>query len=349
MDTLDEYIKSGTASQQEKSYAWRTAIGLQDVDGLKPSDYLIDAAKRNIEGDITLQQVKELIDQYYQSKSIRNKQDEETEEADKVSARIAEILTEPTFNFSPDYFIQIHKRLFSGVFKHAGELRTYDITKKEWVLDGDTVLYSSHEMLYQTLEYDFREERQMDYTTLDAEPAVKHICRFVSGIWQIHPFCEGNTRTTSVFAIKYLKNFGFNINNDVFAQNAWYLRNALVRANYVNYANGIAATTVFLERFFENLLFGANHELRNRDMHVKNIQSAKNEFSKCQNDTLKVTLEEQALMNYVKDNPNTTQLAIAEHIGKSVRTVKRMMSALSQKGFLKRENGKRNGRWIILK
>lgn len=349
MDTLDEYIKSGTASQQEKSYAWRTAIGLQDVDGLKPSDYLIDAAKRNIEGDITLQQVKELIDQYYQSKSIRNKQDEETEEADKVSARIAEILTEPTFNFSPDYFIQIHKRLFSGVFKHAGELRTYDITKKEWVLDGDTVLYSSHEMLYQTLEYDFREERQMDYTTLDAEPAVKHICRFVSGIWQIHPFCEGNTRTTSVFAIKYLKNFGFNINNDVFAQNAWYLRNALVRANYVNYAHGIAATTVFLERFFENLLFGANHELRNRDMHVENIQSAKNEFSKCQNDTLKVTLEEQALMNYVKDNPNTTQLAIAEHIGKSVRTVKRMMSALSQKGFLKRENGKRNGRWIILK
>lgn len=347
MSTFDEYIIAGSPSQKEKTNAWRTAIGLQDVDGLKPSQYLIDTAKKNIEGDISIQEVKDLIDKYYQSKTVRSEVESQTEEADKVSARIAEMLSEPTFNFSPDYLIQIHRRLFSGIFKLAGELRPYDITKKEWVLDGDTVLYSSHEMLRQTLEYDFREEKLVDYSSMGAEAAVKHICKFISGIWQIHPFCEGNTRTTSVFAIKYLGNFGFKIDNEVFAQNSWYFRNALVRANYVNYSKGISSTTIFLERFFENMLFGAKHELRNREMHIGYVQSA-NSALKADSKCKFCTLEEAAVLKILKKNPQSTQKETAEKIGKSVRTVKAITASLIEKGFLKRENGKRNGFWTVI-
>lgn len=348
MSIFDEYIKDGNPSQKEKSYAWKTAIGLQDVDGLKPSEYLMQTAKQNIEGDITIDEVKQLLDSYYESKNARGEVEERTEEADKVSARITEILTEKTFNFSPDYLIQIHKRLFTGVYKLAGVVRPYNITKKEWVLNGDTVLYSSYEMIHQTLEYDFREEKNVDYSSLNAAQAVKQICKFISGIWQIHPFCEGNTRTTAVFAIKYLRSFGFKVDKEAFAQNSWYFRNALVRANYVNYSKNVAATPVFLERFFDNLLFEANHQLRNREMQISMGQSATEEISKCQIGPLNVTLEEKALLEFVKTNPKATQEQIAEHIGKSTRTVKRITASLYEKGYLKRENGKRNGNWKIL-
>ncbi len=348
MSVFDEYIKGGNPSQREKSYAWQTAIGLQDVDGLKPSDYLVQTAKQNIEGDITINEVKKLLDIYYESKTTREESEQRTEEADKVSARITEVLTEKTFNFTPDYLIQIHKRMFTGVFDLAGVIRPYNITKKEWVLDGDTVLYSSSEMIRQTLEYDFREEKNVDYSVLNAAQAVKQICKFISGIWQIHPFCEGNTRTTAVFAIKYLRNFGFNLDNEAFAQNSWYFRNALVRANYVNYSKNVSATPVYLERFFDNLLFGASHPLRNRDMQISMGQSDTDESPKCQNGPLDVTLEEKALLDFVKKNPKATQEQIADHIGKSTRTVKRITARLYEKGYLKRENGKRNGKWTII-
>jgi len=348
MSIFDEYIKGGNPSQKEKSYAWKTAIGLQDVDGLKPSEYLVQIAKQNIEGDITIDEVKQLLDSYYESKNARGEVEERTEEADKVSARITEILTEKTFNFSPDYLIQIHKRLFTGVYKLAGVVRPYNITKKEWVLNGDTVLYSSCEMIHQTLEYDFREGKNVEYSSLNAAQAVKQICKFISGIWQIHPFCEGNTRTTAVFAIKYLRSFGFKVDNEAFAQNPWYFRNALVRANYVNYSKNVTATPVFLERFFDNLLFGASHQLRNREMQISMGQSDTEEISKCQNGPLNVTLEEKALLEFVKTNPKATQEQIAEYIGKSTRTVKRITASLYEKGYLIRENGKRNGNWKII-
>lgn len=346
MSDFDEYIKGSNPSRREKSYAWQTAIGLQNVDGLKPSDYLVQTAKQNIEGDISIDEVKQLIDNYYESKAARGESDKRTEEADKVSARITEILTEKTFNFTPDYLIQIHKRLFTGIFDLAGVIRPYNITKKEWVLDGDTVLYSSFDMIRQTLEYDFREEKNVDYSSLDATQAVKQICKFISGIWQIHPFCEGNTRCTAVFAIKYLRNFGFSVNNEAFALNSWYFRNALVRANYVNYSKNVTATPLFLEHFFDNLLFGAKHELLNRNLHISMGQSDTTDSSKCQNGPLDVTLEEKALLEFVKANPKATQEQIAEHIGKSSRTVKRITANLCQKGYLKRERGKRNGVWI---
>ena len=209
-------------------------------------------------------------------------------------------------------------------------------------MDGDTVLYSSFEMIRQTLEYDFREEKNIDYSTLNVTQAVKQICKFISGIWQIHPFCEGNTRSTAVFAIKYLRNFGFSVNNEAFALNSWYFRNALVRANYVNYSKNVTATPVFLERFFDNLLFEAKHELRNRDMHISMGQSDTGNSPKCQNGPLDVTLEEIALLEFVKANPKATQEQIAEHIGKSSRTVKRITAKLYQKGYLKRENGRQS-------
>ena len=292
MSDFDKYIRQGEPESKEKAQAWQTAIGLQDVDGLKPSEYLLQTAGRHIEGNITIGEVKHLIDSYYQSKTIRKDiENERTEEADKVSARITEILSEKSFSFTPDYLILIHRRLFEGLYKFAGRLRDYDITKKEWVLDGDTVLYSNHQLIRQTLDYDFGQEKSVDYPSLNANQALKHICKFVSDIWQIHPFGEGNTRTTAVFTMKYLHTFGFTFDNSVFQEHSWYFRNALVRANYNNYSEGISATTSFLELFFRNLLFGEKNELHNRALHVAILQSANTDNSKSQNDTLNCTYQ----------------------------------------------------------
>ena len=352
MSEFDKYIVQAEPSKKAKASAWQTAIGLQDVDGLKPSEYLIKAAVQHIEGDITIDQVKDMLDTYYQTKDVREHLDDErTEEADKVSARITEILSEQSFSFTPDYLLRIHRRLFEGIYKHAGQLRNVNITKKEWVLNGDTVLYSNYDMLRETLEYDFEQEKKTDYSVLNADMAVKQICKFVYSIWQIHPFREGNTRTTAVFTMKWLQTFGFSVDNDVFKDNSWYFRNALVRANYNNIPKRIFATSEFLELFFRNLLFGEQNKLSNRTMLAGGSQSATQEISKSQNDTLDGTLncnlDELALLRFVKDNPNATQIEIAKHIGKSERTVKRMTPGLIERGLLERENGKRNGKWVV--
>lgn len=269
MSEFDEYILQGEPGRKEKAAAWQTAIGLQDVDGLKPSAYLIDTARKHIEGDITIDDVKQMLDAYYKSRTARaTVEDERTEEADKVSASIEELLTEKALTFSPEYLARIHRRLFQGVFKFAGRYRDYDITKREWVLDGDTVLYSSASMIQETLNYDFSQERHVNYRYLSTDKAIAQIARFVSGIWQIHPFGEGNTRTTAVFTIKYFQSFGFEVKNDMFKGHSWYFRNALVRANYNNYLKGISATDEFLVRFFRNLLLGEENVLRNQDLQL---------------------------------------------------------------------------------
>ena len=352
MSEFDKYIVQGEPGKKAKASAWQTAIGLQDVDGLKPSEYLIKAAVQHIEGDITIDQVKDMLDTYYLTKDSREQLDDErTEEADKVSARITEILSEQSFSFTPDYLLRIHRRLFEGIYKHAGQLRDVNITKKEWVLNGDTVLYSNYDMLRETLEYDFEQEKKTDYSVLNADMAVKQICKFVSGIWQIHPFREGNTRTTAVFTMKWLQTFGFNVDNDVFKDNSWYFRNALVRANYNNIPKRIFATTEYLEMFFRNLIFGEKNKLSNRNRLAGEFQSATPEISKSQNGTLDGTLncnlDELALLRFVKDCPDATQIEIAKHIGKSERTVKRMTPVLIERGLLERENGKRNGKWVV--
>ena len=348
MSEFDEYIRQGEPGRREKAAAWQTAIGLQDVDGLKPSKYLIDTAKKHIEGDITINDVKIMLDSYYKSKTARIEvEDERTEEADKVSARIEELLTEKSFTFSPEYLARIHRHLFQGIFKFAGQYRDYDITKKEWVLNGDTVLYASASMISETLQYDFGQERGINYSALGTDAAICQIAKFISGIWQTHPFGEGNTRTTAVFAMKYLQSFGFEVKNDMFKEHSWYFRNALVRANYNNYPKGISATNEYLVLFFRNLLLGENNELRNRSLLITPFQSDMTNSSKGQNGTLNCTLEELAVLKALKTNNRITQEEIAESIGKSARTVKRIMASLTEKGAIVRENGKRNGFWRI--
>ncbi len=233
-DPFKEYLRESEPDKCRKGYAWSTAIGLQAVDGLKPSEYLVDTAIRNIEGEITLKEVQSLLNSYYEEKPV-DSENIRTEEADKVSARIAEILSETAFSFSPNEYISIHRRLFREIYSHAGKIRDYNITKKEWILDGATVLYGSASELRATLEYDFSQERDFCYKGLSMDEIIHHLAIFVSRLWQIHVFGEGNTRTTAVFFIKYLRMLGFSATNDIFAENAWYFRNALVRANYTNF------------------------------------------------------------------------------------------------------------------
>ena len=268
MDNFEEYLRQGEPNKAEKAKVWKTAIGLQQVDGLKPSDYLIATARQNIEGTISIDDVKQLIDSYYKQHPVKDTENR-TEEADKVSARIAEILSEQTFTFSPIEYLAIHRRLFQGIYNHAGKIRDYNITKQEWVLNGETVLYASAESLKATLEYDLEQEKKFNYNGLSQQEIIEHIAHFISYLWQIHIFGEGNTRTTAVFLIKYLRKLGFKeVNNDLFAEHSLYFRNALVRANYDDLSKGIHKTEKFLINFLLNLLLGENHLLKNREMNI---------------------------------------------------------------------------------
>ena len=350
---LEEYIKQGEPDRAEKSEAWQTAIGLQAVDGLKTSEYLLDTAKDHIEGKITIDEAQKRIHSYYEQRTTRTEIENETKEADIVSARITKLLGEKAFQFSPAEWITIHRRLFEGVFDHAGQIRQYNISKKEWILNGETVIYADFNSIKDTLDYDFATEKQFSYEGLSVEASVRHLAKFASDIWQIHPFGEGNTRATAVFMIKYMKTFGFRVNNDAFRENSWYFRNALVRANYNDLQKGIHSTTKFLELFFSNLLLGTNHELKNRYMHVDFVdetasQSTKSETPKCQIDTLKCTLEELAVLDLIKKNPSVKQTELAEQTGKSVRSIKRIVNSLKEKQYIRRVDGKRYGKWEVL-
>ena len=267
--SFDEYLRQGEPSQKESAENWKTAIGLQAVDGLQPSAYLIDVAKRNIEGEITLDETRKLIDSYYQSKTVRTPKDEDEEEADKVSANITKILASKTFAFNTNGYVSLHRRIFEGVFKHAGEIRQYDISKKEWVLEGDSVNYLNWEDLRRALDWDIEQEKNFSYKGLTDDEKIEHIAKFISGIWQIHAFREGNTRTTAIFTIQYLRSLGYEVNNEMFAKHSWYFRNALVRANYRNIQKGIDYSPIYLVRFFRNLLLKDSWVLKNRYLHIR--------------------------------------------------------------------------------
>lgn len=266
--SFDEYLRQGEPLQKERAENWKTAIGLQAVDGLQPSAYLIDVAKRNIEGEISLDETRKLIDSYYQSKTVRTPKDEDEEEADKVSANIAKILASKTFAFNTNGYVSLHRRIFEGVFKHAGEIRQYDISKKEWVLEGDSVNYLNWEDLRRALDWDIEQEKNFSYKGLTDDEKIEHIAKFISGIWQIHAFREGNTRTTAIFTIQYLRSLGYEVNNEMFAKHSWYFRNALVRANYRNINKDIEYSPIYLVRFFRNLLLGESWVLKNRYLHI---------------------------------------------------------------------------------
>ena len=326
---------------------------MQAVDGLKTSAYLLDTAKEHIEGKISIDEAQNRIHSYYEQRNERTEIENDTKEADIVSARIAKLLGEKTFQFSPVEWMTIHRRLFEGVFDHAGQIRKYNITKKEWILKGDTVTYAAWNSIKDTMDYDFAAEKQFSYEGLSIEASVRHLAKFASDIWQIHPFCEGNTRATAVFMIKYMKTFGFKVNNDTFEKNSWYFRNALVRANYNNLQNGVHATMKFLEMFFSNLLLDTNYELRNRYMHIDYVdadssQSINSKVPKSQFDTLGCTLEELAVLELVSKNPSIRQKKLVEETGKSISTIKRIMESLQEKGYIRRVNGKRYGKWEVL-
>ena len=263
---FDEYIRQGEPAQCERADAWRVAIGLQAVDGLKTSEFLQETARRNIEGEISIDEARELVKQYYVKKTAHDDGNEDKEEADCVSTNISKLLQTDAFTYSVAGLAAIHRAIFEGVFKHAGQFRNYDISKKEWVLRGNSVLYGRWQDLRMTVEYDLEQERQFDYKALNKDQMIEHLATFVAGLWQIHPFGEGNTRTTAIFTIKYLRMLGFGVNNDLFERHSWYFRNALVRANYRNVEKGVNIEPIFLIRFFRNLLLGENNELKNRYM-----------------------------------------------------------------------------------
>ena len=336
---FDEYIRQGEPSQKEKASIWQTAIGLQAVDGLKVSDYLKETAQKHIEGEIGIDEVRELIKTYYQSKTRREPDDDEKQEADKVSSNITKILSSDTLDFSANGYIALHRRIFEGVFKHAGELRQYDITKKEWVLEGDTVHYLNWEDLRRALDYDIAEERNFSYKGLSQDQLISHLTRFVSGLWQIHAFGEGNTRTTAVFTILYLRHIGFKVTNDMFAQHSWYFRNALVRANYKSAVLGIDYSPIYLERFFRNLLLGEQWDLRNRYLHIHPTEEWKVQLNRstikentCQGDKYP-TSTRQVPDKLDAVNPNIIKLV--QIIGEQEMTVKDLMTSI---GLKDREN-----------
>jgi len=338
MANFEEYIRQGEPNKAEKAKVWKTAIGLQQVDGLEPSDYLISTAKQNIEGHISIAEVKLRIDSYYKQHPVKDTENR-TEEADKVSARIAEILSEQTFTFSPAEYLSIHRRLFQGIYSHAGKIRDYNITKQEWVLNSETVLYASAQSLKDTLEYDFEQEKKFSFKGLSQQEIIEHIAHFISYLWQIHIFGEGNTRTTAIFLIKYLRKLGFKeVNNDMFAEYSWYFRNTLVRANYEDLSKDIHKTEKYLILFLSNLLLGKNHSLKNREMHVKYIDTVKTV-----NDTVNDTV-----FNLIKQNNMITSTEISQQLKISLSTAKRKIKELKESGKIERIGSDKTGRWKII-
>jgi fido (protein-threonine AMPylation protein) len=364
-----KYYEAPEPGRRERAYGWATAIGLQDVDGLKPSQYLINTAKRHIEGEISQEEAKRLVDEYYETKEGHDLPSD-VQEADKVSARMIAVINSPTFNFSVAYYLGLHRQIFDGVFKFAGEIRSVELTKREWVLNGDTVQYTPSCMIKDTLEYDFDKERKFKYKGLTEDRFVEHFSEFISGIWQIHPFREGNTRTAALFAIKYLRSRGYSVTNDLFAEKSWYFRNALVRANYENDRLGVEKTQLPLEEFFKVLIYGYDIELRNRflrigyeygtqkaevvkdllrddtgiNVGINNADVGINVGIKC--DEVLSNTEENAVKAIMRDNRITAK-ALSAVLGVTLRQAERIMGSLKLKTNLRREGSRKNGRWIF--
>ena len=355
-----EYIRQGEPSMRQRAENWRTAIGLQAVDGLTTSDYLQETARRNIEGEISLDEAHDLIHGYYKKRAAHDEPiDEDESEADRVATNISRILASQTLAFNTNGLISLHRRIFDGVFKHAGKLRTYDITKREWVLHDDTVNYLNWEDLRAALDYDIEKERAFSYVGIDTEKMIQHVSDFVSGIWQIHPFCEGNTRTTAVFTILYLRSIGFDVENDMFAKHSWYFRNALVRANYRNARMGVDYSPEYLQRFFRNLLLGEQWDLRSRYLylnppaewqHQPNLSATPTSTKKGSPISSPISSRRTSdlIIAMIKENPVISTSAMAERIGISKRGLIKQTNRLQQAGLIKRVGSPKSGHWEII-
>lgn len=315
-------------------YIIETGIGLQDVDRLKNSSNFLNETNRYIKGEISLEELDEITSSYYKSKPDTENR---TEEADKIAIRIAKIISEDSFTFTVGQLLTIHRILFDGLLEHPGEMRKYNFTKKEWVLDGDTVTYGDFRELEMTLQYDFEQEKKFNYKGLNIDEIIEHLAIFVSNLWQIHVFEEGNTRTTAVFFIKYLRSLGFDVTNDTFAKNSWYFRNSLVRANYNNIRKGIFEDRSYLIKFLRNLLLGEHNNLQNRDLHISSELTKTNSGSR-----------ESKVLEIIKNNPHITSEQLSKEINVSLRTTKSVLKAMENSKMIKRVNGKRYGYWKIL-
>ena len=376
-EEFEQYLRAEEPDKVQRAKNWSIAIGLQDVDGIHPSDFLLQQAKENIEGNISREQVRKNIEEYYNAKSVREEAiKNRTFEADNVIERINTLLAEKAFTFSPSELRHIHEFLFKGLDKRAGVYRDYNITKNQWILDGDTIEYGRAGNLTELLNFDFSEEKKFDFTNHSSLEALNHIARFISGIWQIHPFGEGNTRTTAVFLIKYLKSFGFNIDNESFAKHSWFFRNALVRSQYENIPKGIHRTFEPLERFLNHTVFGTPADLRNRTLHIRwkneehisKIQPVKPQdevlrITKPQNEVLEtpilggsqplkdfekiLTIKEMAVIKLIAENNRIPLKELAFRPGLSKGTVDRVIKSLKEKGVLQRIGAKNNSTWIV--
>lgn len=319
---------------KKTKYLIETGIGLQDVDQLSNSTYFLNEANRYINGEISLDELDNIVSAYYVNKSSIG---DRTEEADKISIRIAKLISENSFTFTVGQLLTIHKILFDGILKHPGEMRKYNFSKKEWVLDGASVVYGDYRELERTLQFDFELEKKFNYKDLSIDEIIEHLAIFISNLWQIHIFEEGNTRTVTVFFIKYLKSLGFDTTNDTFAKNSWYFRNALVRANYNNIAKGIFQDRLFLIKFLRNLILGETNILQNKDLHISQIKAQD-----------KDVFRQSRIINMVKNNPKITIEKLAKEIGVSVRTIKSVLKVMENNQQIKRINGKRYGYWEVL-
>ena len=355
---FEEYIRQGEPDKKERAQIWRTAIGLQQVDGLEVSEYFKENVKRNIEGEISIDEVQKLTKAYYVSKTKREQDDEEKEEADKVAGNISKILATQTLDFSTNGYISLHRRIFNGVFKHAGQIRDYDITKKEFVLRGGTVNYLNWEDLCRALDYEIALEKQFDYRGLSSDELIAHVAKFVSDIWQIHAFGEGNTRTTAVFTIQYLRSIGYKVNNELFAAHSWYFRNALVRANYKNAVQGINYEPIYLERFFRNLLLGEQWELKSRYLVInppaeyaeqpgKGIGNVTEKVANVTENVIeKLTDRQRQIVNMVAVYPFTTTTMMAQKLKVSLMTIRRDIEKMSH--VLHHVGPDKGGHWEII-
>ena len=307
--------------------------GLQDVDGLKNSSYFLTESARYIKGEITLDELDRIISSYYESKKDVT---DRSDEADKVSIRIAKIISEDSFTFTLGQLLSIHRNLFEGILQHAGELRTYNFSKKEWVLNGASVIYGDYRELESTLQYDFEQEKKFRYASLSMDETIEHLALFVANLWQIHAFEEGNTRAVAVFFVKYLRSLGFDVTNDTFAKNSWFFRNSLVRANYTNIQEGVYGDRSFLVLFLRNLLLNEQNVLKNRHLRVASAQGEA------------IGSKESDVLTLIKANPSITSAELAKKLGISLRTIKSVLKTLVDKKTIKRINGRRYGHWEII-
>ena len=254
-----------------KQIYWDLAIGLQKVDNLTPSEYMKKLIEKNINDEIDNRTLEEMLHKYYEKQDLENSDIQKEKECDLVSARIVELLEMNNFSLSIDFIKYIHKYLFESIYEFNGNFRNVDIIKNEPILNNDTVSYGDYKVIEDSLKYDIEIEKDKKYKSMSIVEVINSVTNFTSNIWQVHPFREGNTRTTAVFIIKYLRYLGYNVDNNLFKEKAVYFRNALVRSNYFNNYLNIDKDNSYLIKFYENLLLNKNNNLQSKDLIIEKL------------------------------------------------------------------------------